>query len=413
MTNPEAPMPEREDPLPRRILGAIRIVCILLLPGLVTVSALVPATSMGPTAFAIRQDFTITIAQIGIAYTAFFLASSVFSSLGGWAIGRWRTVDIVRCCLIGVAVLTAFMSLSTSVLHLLTFCIAIGMINGIMAPATNVLITRLVPLKFRGTAFGIKVGAAPLASTLAATGAWAAANFELSWRATYWFASGLSLFVLAGTFCLGLPRKREAKKKAPVAATPLDKRRHNSLLLLALGGLLGASGTGVLPPFLVDSLIHEGIDAGRAASVLALGSGIGVVSRVVVGAFSDRWPKPITHLNAVAIMLGISGLAMATLGLGSTETILFGAILLFFALGWSWPGLVHYAVLITHPQAPALATTYMQTGTFLGSVIGPLAFGFIADFGSFTVAWLVAAGCVVLAAGMLLVGTRRLAIDIG
>lgn len=396
----------------QRCRVATRSFFILILPGLIAVAAMLPATSMGPTAFAIRQDFMISIAQIGMAYTAFFLASAVFTSVGGWAVGRWRTLDIVRACLLVTALLTALMSFSGVAVHLMIFSVLTGIVNGVMTPAVNVLITRLIPLKLRGLAFGIKVGAAPLASSLAALGAWAAANFEFPWRATYWFGAGLSVIVVLGTFLLGLPSKGASKSTRPVEPRHLSKRRHNSLLLLAFGALLGASGTGVLPPFLVDSLIHDGVEPGRAASVLAFGSGIGVISRVLVGTLSDRWPQPIRHLNAVAIMLSIAGVSMGILGLGRTEPVLFGATLVFFALGWSWPGLVHYAVLVTHSASPALATTYMQMGTFLGSVLGPLAFGLIADYGSFVTAWLVAAVSVSSSAAFLSWGTRRLAVDI-
>lgn len=397
----------------QRLRASARTFFILLLPGLIAVAAMLPATSMGPTAFAIREDFMLSIAQIGMAYTAFFLASATLTSVGGWAVGRWRTLDIVRVCLLVTALLTAGMSFSGSAIHLMVFAVLTGIANGIMTPAVNVLITRLIPLKLRGLAFGIKVGAAPLASSLAGLGAWAAANFDFPWRATYWFGAGLSVAVVLGTFCLGLPKKRITNMAKPAKAPPLNRRRHNSLVLLAFGGLLGASGTGVLPPFLVDSLINDGMNAGRAASVLAFGSAIGVVSRVLVGALSDRWPRPIKHLNAVAIMLSVAGVCMGALGMGRSEPVLLIATLIFFALGWSWPGLVHYAVLVTHSESPALATTYMQMGTFMGSVLGPLGFGLIADYGSFTTAWMIAAISVLFSAAFLSWGSKRLSRDIG
>lgn len=396
----------------RRFLAGVRLVFILLLPGLIAVTAMLPATSMGPSAFAIRQDFRISIAQIGIAYTAFFLASAALAGVGGWLITRWRTLQIIRAGLLVTSLLTALMSLSGSAGQLMIFSVLTGAVNGTITPAVNVLITRLVPVKLRGLAFGVKVAAAPLASALAAAGAWAAANFDFPWRAIYWIGAGISFLVVVGTYFLGLPRKPVAAGTKPGGTDAMTKRQHRSLILLAFGALLGASGTGVLPPFLVDSLIDDGIAPGQAASLLAIGSSIGFVSRVLTGALSDVWPKPISHLNAVSVMLMIAAVSMGVLGIGHSSTTLVAATITFFALGWSWPGLVHYAVLVTHAQAPALATTYMQIGTFFGSVLGPLGFGLIAEYGSFTAAWAIAALSVLFAAAFLAWGARRLAAEI-
>jgi MFS family permease len=61
-----------------------------------------------------------------------------------------------------------------------------------------------------------------------------------------------------------------------------------------------------------------------------------------------------------------------------------------------------------NPSAPAAATAIVQVGVYAGGFIGPVGFGFLATHGSFTLAWLVAAGAMVLAGIGVLVGRRML-----
>jgi hypothetical protein len=80
-----------------------------------------------------------------------------------------------------------------------------------------------------------------------------------------------------------------------------------------------------------------------------------------------------------------------------------------FGLGWSWPGLLQFAVVRLHPEAPAAATSIVQVGVYGGGFVGPIAFGFIAAHASFPVAWLVSAAAMLLA-GILMVAGRQMLI---
>jgi predicted MFS family arabinose efflux permease len=181
-----------------------------------------------------------------------------------------------------------------------------------------------------------------------------------------------------------------------------------SLRLLAVGGLLGATASTVLGPFLVISLVDRGEGAARAAGLLAVGGWLVIGGRIVAGVVSDKIPRPLAHVRAVAWMLLACGAGMAVLAwAGSAAAVVVGTLVA-MGFGWSWPGLLHHAVIATHPNSPAQATSLMQTGTYLGSVAGPLAFGLAADRWSFSVAW---SGAAVMALGSvlsLMVGVRRI-----
>jgi hypothetical protein len=79
-----------------------------------------------------------------------------------------------------------------------------------------------------------------------------------------------------------------------------------------------------------------------------------------------------------------------------------------FGLGWSWPGLLQFAVVRLNPTAPAAATAIVQVGVYAGGCLGPVGFGLIATGMSFAAAWVVAAAAMLVAGGGVLVGRRML-----
>jgi hypothetical protein len=83
-------------------------------------------------------------------------------------------------------------------------------------------------------------------------------------------------------------------------------------------------------------------------------------------------------------------------------------VVLGFGLGWSWPGLMNFAVVRLHPQAPAAATSITQTGVYAGGCIGPLGLGAVAAVAGYPVMWSVAAVAMLLAAGFMVLGSAML-----
>ena len=110
-------------------------------------------------------------------------------------------------------------------------------------------------------------------------------------------------------------------------------------------------------------------------------------------------------LIAAMLFVGAGGLAL--LSATSLWTLPLGAVA-GFGLGWAWPGILNFAVTHTHPQAPAAATGVTQTGVYLGGMLGPLTFGWVADGHGYSPAWLMSAGVMVVAATLMLVGRRLL-----
>ena len=89
--------------------------------------------------------------------------------------------------------------------------------------------------------------------------------------------------------------------------------------------------------------------------------------------------------------MAIGAVGLVLLAVPGTPALTIGTIL-GFGLGWSWPGLMQFAVVRLNPSAPAAASAIVQTGVYAGGFAGPIAFGFVAARSSFDTAWLVRRG---------------------
>jgi predicted MFS family arabinose efflux permease len=105
--------------------------------------------------------------------------------------------------------------------------------------------------------------------------------------------------------------------------------------------------------------------------------------------------------------MAIGAVGLVLLAVPGTPALTIGTIL-GFGLGWSWPGLMQFAVVRLNPSAPAAASAIVQTGVYAGGFAGPIAFGFVASRSSFDTAWLYAAATMVAAALLVVLGRQLL-----
>ena len=168
---------------------------------------------------------------------------------------------------------------------------------------------------------------------------------------------------------------------------------------------LGAGAANALGIFLVAAAVDRGIGPGTAGLVLTFGSMVGFAGRLLHGWLADR--REGGHVAFVAGSMAIGAAGLALLAVPGTPALAIGTIL-GFGLGWSWPGLMQFAVVRLNPSAPAAASAIVQTGVYAGGFAGPIAFGFVAAHSSFDTAWLAAAATMVAAALLVVVGRRLL-----
>jgi MFS family permease len=180
------------------------------------------------------------------------------------------------------------------------------------------------------------------------------------------------------------------------------------LVMLALGIGLGSAAATPLGAFVVESSVASGLRVGTAGLLLALGSAVGIVVRVVFGHLADGMGGG--RLRLVAAMLGVGVVGFLLLASGSGGLIVPGTLLAFGA-GWGWPGLFNFAVVKTNPNAPAAATGITQTGASGGAALGPLVFGLVVEAASYDAAWLLCGAIALVALLAILAGRAMMLRD--
>ena len=134
------------------------------------------------------------------------------------------------------------------------------------------------------------------------------------------------------------------------------------------------------------------------------GQRVGAATRVGCGWLADR--RAGNHLTVVAGTLGVGAAGLALLAVPGGSALVVGTVI-GYGLGWSWPGVLNFAVVRLNPAAPAAATSITQSGVYVGGCVGPLLFGLLAA-NSYPTAWLAAGTTMLAAAALMLLGRRLL-----
>jgi MFS family permease len=183
--------------------------------------------------------------------------------------------------------------------------------------------------------------------------------------------------------------------------------RDAELLLLLVGaGCAGGMGNG-LATFTVDAAVTGGMAQGTAGLLLSLGAGVAIATRLSSGWVADRRDSAGFAELATLMLVGAGGTILLAFGDAHPALVVAGTLVA-FAGAWGWQGLVYYAVVKRYPESPAASTGLVQSGVYLGTILGPPLIGHLATASSYRVAWTAAAGLLAAgAAGVVL--TRHLA----
>jgi MFS family permease len=156
----------------------------------------------------------------------------------------------------------------------------------------------------------------------------------------------------------------------------------------------------------VASAVDRGVSPSHAGLVLALGSFIGILVRVAAGWFGDRLGRGSLLMVVGLVAVGVVGYV----GLALTDEPVLIALftVLAFGGGWGWGGLILLALARISPTAPGRAMGIVQVGPMSGAVLGPLAFGRLAETVSFGAAWAAMALLAVGGVATILLSRRRL-----
>lgn len=358
----------------------------------VATSATVTLLLTGALAVQMRDDIGFNELGLGTGVAAFFLVSAFVSVPGGrLAEILGPTKGMIAATLFGAASLLGMAALATNLVTMVVFLMVAGVANALGQPATSLFLARVVSIEHRGLAFGAKQAAIPLGTLLGGFSVPLIA-LTIGWR---WAFAGAGVLALV-TAMIAIPRI--AVPTAPVMVRrrrPVDDMPLRPLILMAMGGMFGAAAVGGLAPFLVTTGVEAGLSPGSAGLLATASALCGVIARVAVGAQADR--RGSRHFSTIVKMQSLGCLAFLALATGWVPGVIIGG-LAGYGVAWGWAGLFHFAVVHSNPGAPGTAAGIAQVGTFTGGVIGPVTFGFLAEYVSYVAAWCFSAVLILLAA---------------
>ena len=177
------------------------------------------------------------------------------------------------------------------------------------------------------------------------------------------------------------------------------------IVLLSLGFGLGTSTSSAATTFYVASAAASGSTPQFAGTMLAVASFAAIGSRVLAGIISDRIVRG--HLAVCAGLIGTGSIGVVLLSSGTPTLMSIGVVIALIGC-WGFNGVFWFALVRAYPEAPGRITGAVAPGGLIGSTIGPLYFGIVAEGIGFQFAWLSMAAVAVVAAGVLLLGGRRL-----
>lgn len=397
---PAQPTPGIGPPTRRLRHGAVTRTVVAA--SLSTVLASLPVFLLGGLAVLVRRDLGFGEVQLGLAVSAFFTVAAASAVPAGRVAGRlgsWATTALAA--VLSATALVA-MAVAPGYVALVAALGVAGVANALAQMGSNQALARVVPRTRQGLAFGVKQSAVPVA-TLVAGLALPLVALTLGWRASFIGAALLAVAIVAV-----IPRPARGTTRRIGATRRVAESSVRALAVVAVGAGFAAGAASALGTFLVESAVTVGLSPASAGFVLASGSALAVVGRLLAGWWADSRASGL--LVVVAIMLGSGAAGMALLATGSLTALWPGAVLA-FGIGWSWPGLLNFAVVRLNPEAPAAATSITQTGVFAGAASGPLLFGFLVGTTSYRAAWSAAAMSMVAAAVFMLVGRHMLVAD--
>lgn len=371
--------------------------------GILTVSYGAGAFGMlgiSPLSPSLVEGLGLTRFQVAFLVPSIYLAGLVFSLPGGRLADRLgvRPAFLGGLALGALGLLAA--ALAPGFLAFLACLFVAGAGWSVVNPALGKAIMDVFPIRERGIAMGVKQMGLTVGGLLAAL-ALPAIAAALSWR----HAIGACAMIVVLPVVLGwrpLAAFRTGARGVPLAGGTVDggstwwwARRPALVIFFGTGLVLGMVQGAVLsylPLFTIQALGFDKIGAGMLVAASQAG---GAVSRLVLGAASDRW---FTGRRSVwlAVTASLAAIIFALYALWPATAPATAGLLAFLAgVGaYGWVGI--FFVISAEaggPRQAGLLSGVAFASIVLGLLIGPPIFGALLEgFDSYAAAWAVYAG---------------------
>jgi MFS family permease len=380
------------------------LVSTMLAASAMTSLGAIPVFLLSAQGVFVRGDLGFDEAGFGLAASAFFAAAAASALLGGRLVdrlGRRRGTILAGAlaCLGGAGL--AY--LARSYLVLVLMLVVLGMANAALQVTSNLSLAKAIPAHRQGLAFGVKQSAVPLAILLGGLSV-PTVGALVGWRWTFVITSLAGAVVLVCGF--RIPRGGSSSTSA---ARAVEGPPRGALLLTAAGMTIASASVNSLGAFLPSWAFHIGMSPSAAGFMMAAGSGLSILARLVTGHRADR--RDGGNLTVVIQQLATGAVAFVLISIPTVPT-LWASSMLAFAIGWAWPGLLLFAVVRVGREAPGAASGVMQAGAFVGGATGPALFGLLVSTTNYQFAWRVGGGCMLIAGGLLGLARRAFLRDL-
>lgn len=344
----------------------------------------------------IAHEMWMSPLQQGFVVAAYYACGALLSFPAGWLAERWGSGWVLR---IGLAIASLVLCALATAVHtypaLIMTVLVSGAANSAIQLAWNARLSEVVPRKYQGLAYGIKQAAIPAASLCGGFAVPGIAQ-HVGWR---WVFALAAVVAIAGLITDRTPGANiKPRSSGGVLKEP-------ALVATALGSMCGTAAVTAMATFFTTGATTNGISAGTAGLMLGGASAAAVLSRLLVGGFTDRSRHARRGVIIVAILL-VTGAAGALLLAAPTVIVFAGGTLLAFGAGWAWPGLLVFSVAQEFADNPGSATGLLETGGFIGCAVGPLLVGALATHATYTAAWSSIAALMVVGSLLLLFSDR-------
>jgi len=349
----------------------------------------------------VREAFGVSYIQIGLALTAFNVASALLQTPAGFLVDRiGPRIMLTGGLLLGAAAIAAAALLPGYWFFVISYAF-MGVANTVYHPADYTILSATVDHKRIGKAFSIHTFAGYLGSgvtpalVLASAAIW-------GWRGAFLFAAGLSfaialLVIVAGSV---LPRVVHKPNQAPtkgeakvglgllLSAPILRNLLFFFCLAMANGGIqtFTVVGMGAIhgTPFSVANVALSGFLLCSAGGVL-LG-----------GIIADRTPH---HERVAAIGFACtSTMAILMAWVNMPAAVLIGVMSLGgFLNGIIQPSRDMMVRAVTPPGSFGKVFGFVSTGFNLGGMVAPLLYGWLMDQGEPRAIFMIVVGFIFLA----------------
>ena len=346
-----------------------------------TVTVVLPVNVLGAVATMVRDDIGFGKGALGVLF-AMYHGSGMLASIPGGDLSERLGP---RRSMVLAAAMSSAAALAIGVLarewwHLAVAVVLAGVANGVGQPSASLALSRGVRLARQGIAFGLKQASIPAAGILAGL-AVPAFGLTVGWR---WAFVVIALMFVAVVVITPNVRFVRAPR-VPRDALPADTRDRPPMSLI-VPFALGSAASMTIPAFLAETVVDAGHSAALAGVVLAAGSAVGLISRLIVGTIADRRGRG--HLQLVSMLMAGGAVGCVVLGFASEHTtaLLIG-VFVTYAAAMGWAGLMMMAIVQMFPTRPGAAAGRAQAGASVGPLVGPLLFGLIASSHGFGAAW--------------------------